>query len=103
MQVFSFLPSIVVNFDNLLLGGAEDNQSIAKSVQGFHGVSELGDLATEQNLVLFFSGDIAVLVPHSLNCVDLSKSQLVTPAAFQVMSLTLEPLSQTKSFSTLAF
>jgi hypothetical protein len=74
MQVFPSLPSIVVDFDNLLLGGAEDNQSIAKSVQGFHGVGELGDLATEQNLVLFFGGNIAVLVPHSLNCVDLQES-----------------------------
>jgi hypothetical protein len=71
MQVFSFLPSIVVNFDNLLLGGAEDNQSIAKSVQCLHSIGELWDPATEQDLVLFFGSDIAVLVPHSLNCVDL--------------------------------
>jgi hypothetical protein len=83
MQVFHSFSSIVNN-DDLLLGGAEDDQSIAESVQFLHGISDIWDFATEQDLVLCFSSNLAVLVPHGLDCVDLLKSQLVTCTGMHV-------------------
>jgi hypothetical protein len=83
MQVFHSFSSIVNN-DDLLLGSAEDDQSIAESIQCLHGIGDIWDSATEQNLVLCFGSNLAILVPHGLDCVDLSKSQLVTRTDMQV-------------------
>jgi hypothetical protein len=77
MQAFPSFSSIINN-DDLLLSGTENDQSIAKPVQCFHGIGDLWDFATEQDLVLCFGGNLAILVPHGLDCVDLLERQLVT-------------------------
>jgi hypothetical protein len=74
--------SSIINNDNLLFSGTEDDQSIAESVQCLHGIGDLWDPATEQDLMLCFGGNLAILVPHGLDCVDLSERQLVTLYGF---------------------
>lgn len=63
--------SASVNNDDLHLSSTEDDQLVAKCVQCLNGVGELWSSAAEQDLVLFLGGDFTVLVPHSLDRVDL--------------------------------
>jgi hypothetical protein len=72
-KIFSASNSVFLSIDNddLLLSSAEDDQLIAKCVQCLDGVGEIWDSAAEQDLVLFLGGHLTVLVPHSLDCVDL--------------------------------
>ena len=70
----AFHSSFSIDNDDLLLSSAEDDQLIAKTVQFLDGVGEVWGSAAEQDLVLFLGGNLTVLVPHGLDCVNLPES-----------------------------